>query len=147
MATITPEQLQGIYEDVALLQSQVAELQAQMTELQLPVSFITGEVTETKEAFNGNKVYCKTINIGSLPNATNKLVATGLNMSEVNIVRVEGTARNNAGTTIPLPNTTPTTSYLIGCFVTAGGNIQIDTAIDRSEYNGVVRVYYTIIER
>ena len=30
MATITPEQLQSIYEDVALLQSQVAELQAQM---------------------------------------------------------------------------------------------------------------------
>lgn len=34
MATITPEQLQSIYEDVALLQSQVAELQAQMATAQ-----------------------------------------------------------------------------------------------------------------
>lgn len=34
MATITPEQLQGIYEDVALLQSQVAQLQLQVAQLQ-----------------------------------------------------------------------------------------------------------------
>lgn len=34
MATITPEQLQSIYEDVALLQSQVAQLQSEMATAQ-----------------------------------------------------------------------------------------------------------------
>lgn len=38
MATITPELLLGIYEDVALLQSQVAELQAQMITAQSSIA-------------------------------------------------------------------------------------------------------------
>ncbi len=124
-----------IYEDVATLQEQVALLQA-------GINFAIGQSTTTYEKFNGKTVYCKTVDVGALPNATHKLVATGLNMANVEILKIEGVAKNSGGTTVPLPNTTPSTTYLIGCFITAGGNIQIDTAIDRSDYTGIVKIFY-----
>lgn len=45
MAIIIPEQLQGIYEDVALLQSQVAQLQSDVTTIQSTVNDL--RVTDT----------------------------------------------------------------------------------------------------
>ena len=126
----------NIYDDVEALQ---AEFEAFKTAFNLT----TGQTVATNERFNGKTVYCKTVDIGSLPNATNKLIPSGLTMSDITVVRLEGVARNSGGTTIPIPNPTPSTSYLIGCFITAAGNIQIDTAVDRSDYTGIIRVYYT----
>ena len=131
-----------IYEDVAELQAQVAELQEQVANMQY-VNTVTGQAVATREKLNGKVVYCKTIDVGALPNATDKTVATGLNMSEITVVKIEGIARNANGTTIPLPNATQSTTYLVGCFVTAGGNIMIGATTDRSDYTGTVKVYYT----
>lgn len=127
----------NIYDDVELLQTQVAAMQT-ASEL------ITGVAIATNEKIDGKTVYCKLVDVGALPNATNKLIASGLSMTNVEIIRIEGTACNAAGTTIPIPNPTPATNYTVGCFVTAAGNIQLDTVIDRSDYSGAVRIYYVM---
>lgn len=128
----------GIYDDVEDLQHRVGVLETKMV-----TNIVTGEEVETNEQFNGKTVYCKAVDVGTLPNAGNKNVATGLDMSVINAVRIEGIAKNSNGTTIPLPNATPNNTYAIGCFLTAGGNVQIGTNIDRSDYTGIVRIYYT----
>ena len=40
----------------------------------IETKLITGEVTETKETIDGAKVYVKVIDIGTLPNATRKII-------------------------------------------------------------------------
>lgn len=130
--------LQSIFDDVTELQARIAALENQIT-----TNIVTGQEVATNEKFNGKTVYCKAVDVGALPNAATKNVPSGLTMSKINIVRFEGIARNSGGTTILLPNATQTTTYLIGCFITAGGNIQIGTTIDRSDYTGIVRIYYT----
>ena len=132
----------SVYDDVAALQTQVAALETTIASMQAANALITGTAIATNEKLNGKTVYCKVVDVGALPNASNKLIASGLTMGDIEIVRVEGIAQNAAGTTIPIPNPTPATNYTVGCFITAAGNIQLDAVIDRSEYTGIVRVYY-----
>lgn len=134
--------MSSIYEDVETLKEQVAALQTALATMESGHTFIAGQAIATNEKLNGKTVYCKIIDIGALPNSTNKRISTGLDMNTVEIVKIEGIAINSTGTIIPLPNATPSATYVIGCFVTAAGNIQIDTAIDRSEYNGTVKIFY-----
>lgn len=128
----------SIYDDVAELQDKVAAIEGK-----LDVNYITGAIVPTNELADDKRIYCKTVNVGALPNATVINYPTGLNMNEINVERIEGVARNSGGTTIQLPNATQSTNYLIGCYLTAGGNIQIGTNLDRSDYKGVVRIYFT----
>lgn len=129
-----------IFSDVAELQEKVAAL-----ENEIIVNLVTGQEVATNEFIDGKRVYCKTVNVGALPVSGNKNVHSGLNMANIKIVRLEGIAINrlNSGTTIMLPNATPNNVYSIGCFVTAGGYVQVGVNMDRSDYDGIVRIYYT----
>lgn len=133
-----------IYEQIEALEQQVATLQTMITTMQNQGNFITGAVIATNEKLNGKTIYCKTIDFGVLPNATTKTVASGLSMSDIEIVKIDGIARNTAndGTTYQLGSSSPSAQYSISCFVTAGGNVQISTQVDRSDFVGIVRIFY-----
>ena len=128
----------SIYDDVEDLKNRMAAVETEMI-----VNIVTGVEVATNERFNGKTVYCKAVDVGVLPNAGSNNIPSGLDMTAIEVVRIEGIAKNSNGTTIPLPNTSQNNTYSIGCFLTAGGNIQIGTNIDRSDYKGIVRIYYT----
>ena len=133
-----------IYEDVEALTARVAALETLVNGLQTTVNLVTGQEVATNEKLNGKIVYCKTVDFGVLPNNATKTVASGLPMTQIEIIKIDGAARNttNDGTTYQLGSSTPSSNYAISCFMTAGGNVQISTAVDRSDFVGIVRIYY-----
>lgn len=144
-------EIQTIYDDVAALTERVAALEMQVATMQTAinnidtsVNYVAGQVVATNEKLNGKTVYCKTIDFGALPNATTKTVASGLTMNDIEIIRIEGIARNtsNAGTTYQLGSASPASNYSISCFVTAGGSVQVSTEVDRSMFTGIVKIFY-----
>lgn len=140
--------MSNIYDDVEALQTQVAALETTIASMTNAFSLTTGTAVATNEKLNGKTVYCKTIDFGTLPNATTKDVASGLTMTDIEIVRIDGTARNttNDGTTYQLGSSTPSSNYAISCFMTAGGSVRISTEVDRSMFTGIVRIYYVYKE-
>lgn len=106
MAIITPEQLQSIYEDVALLQSQVAELQQKVTTLE--------ELTTSQSNL-----------ISALELAVDKLqlksIALNTNLNDLDIGRYH------------IPNTTICNS-LINCPITDGATAYVDVLRAGGDY-------------
>lgn len=93
---------------------------------------------------DGSTIYRKTIEFGSLPNATTKSVAHNISNLD-HVVKVEAIAKS--GTRFfPLPSAHPDSStYQIRISV-EGSNINIITGVDRSAFNGYVTLYYTKAE-
>lgn len=92
---------------------------------------------------DGSTIYQKTINFGTLPNATSKAVAHGIsNLSTV--VNLTITAKNNSGGFLILPysySSGSTENYVIfGCDST---NITIVANTDRSAFSGTATIQYT----
>ena len=105
---------------------------------------ITGQEVATNEYIDGKRVYRKRINCGNLPNATSKTVS--LSLSNVNIIKIEGIAKNSsdASNNLPLPYMDPRnlqTCVMLG--IISGYNIALVTAEDKSYYTAYVTVYYT----
>ena len=107
----------------------------------IKTNLITGQVTETKETIDGAKVYVKVIDIGTLPNATRKIVSTGLD-ENINVVDLRGIAKGS-NLTIPLPFVYPELPSCISLMFVEG-NIYINTGSDRTDLTGTVKIYYTI---
>lgn len=93
---------------------------------------------------DGSTIYRKTIEFGSLPNATTKNVAHNIsNLSHV--VKVEAIAKS--GTRFfPLPSAQPDSLTYIIRVTVEGSNINIVTGADRSDFNAYVTLYYTKLE-
>lgn len=101
--------------------------------------------TETRiGTYNGENLYRKIINFGSLPNATTKYVNHGItNLKDV--VNLKGSFKYN-GIRFSVPYVYPDTTlieYWITFTETSDTQIGIITGIDRSEYNGYVIIEYT----
>ena len=91
----------------------------------------------TGEYFGGEKVYAKTIDVGTLPDSTSSTDAHGV--SPVTIVRVIGMADNGTNQ-IPMPNVSSTLGVEIYVDDT---NINIVTTSTMSGYSGMVTLEYT----
>ena len=93
---------------------------------------------------NGKKIYCKTINIGTLPNSANsgvKTVSHGIT-SFNQIVGISGIASSNREV-LPMPHVNPwALSDCITVRITTT-DITIGTNGNKSEYSGYVTLYYT----
>jgi hypothetical protein len=86
------------------------------------------------ELWLGSPVYCKTINIGVLPNSSYAEIPH--NLSATHIVRVEGVT--NYGSTIPYVYAT--NRIELGCSKT---NIYVTTTADYSYMQAYITIYYT----
>lgn len=105
---------------------------------------VTGRETPTNEYIDYKQVYRKRIDIGVLPNATTKEVATGL--SNINCIRLEGIAKYEYGTWAPLPMVENSNSSNYNAaikLVRYGESLQIKCDADQSALNGYVDIYYT----
>ena len=104
----------------------------------------TGQEVATNEYIDGKRVYRKRINCGNLPNATSKTVS--LSLSNVNIIKIEGIAKNSsdASNNLPLPYMDPRNlQTCVMLSIISGYNIALVTAEDKSYYTAYVTVYYT----
>ena len=105
---------------------------------------ITGQEVATNEYIDGKKKKKKRINCGNLPNATSKTVS--LSLSNVNIIKIEGIAKNSsdASNNLPLPYMDPRNlQTCVMLSIISGYNIALVTAEDKSYYTAYVTVYYT----
>lgn len=85
---------------------------------------------------DGSTIYKKTVEFGTLPNATNKIVAHGITNLE-QFIEVKGIAVASNRRALPLP-------YNTTLYVNADAtNITISASGDRSGYVGYVTLYYT----
>ena len=114
--------------------------------IDMSATYNTSEI-ETGEWIDGKPVYQKTIDLGSLPNAASKNVAHGItNLDKV--VKLDGTATNSSGRTIPLPYITgaSSTDSFPQCINLQADrtNVTVGTlAADRSSYTGYATIHYT----
>lgn len=95
----------------------------------------------TNRTFDGQTVYCKTVNIGNLPNTTTKAVESGLRPEEIFVIEIKGTA-DGSDSWLPIPNPHPTLENVISCYLRADGKIVVATGKDRSTMVGRVEIYY-----
>lgn len=95
----------------------------------------------TNRTFNGERVYCKTVNIGNLPNNTTKEVASGLRPEEIFVLEIRGSA-DGSDDWLPLPNVHPNSANNISCYLRADGKVVVATGKDRSTMTGRVQIYY-----
>lgn len=115
----------GIWEDFASIGKQIT----------------VGQEEPTSEFIGNKRVYVKRLDIGNLPNATVKSVDHGL--SNVKIERLEGVATNNGLQALPLPFASEQDVSSSIRLQSWGSYVSVYTGRDRSEFTGVVDIYYT----
>lgn len=131
------EAISNINKNIVKLQEKSNELNNMLTN-----RIIAGIEYATNEYINGQQVFRKKIDVGFLPNTTSKTIETGL--SNINTIKIEGKAINGSGTFFPLPFVTPAQLNLaVSLYVENGSNIKIITGTNRSDFYGVVDLYYT----
>lgn len=106
----------------------------------LKTNIVTGQEVATNEYIDGKQVFVKRINCGNLPNATGKLVSTGL--TNVTYTDIKGIA-TKGDTLFKLPYISPNALNASISLYISGNAIEIDTGIDRSAFTGEVTIYYT----
>lgn len=98
------------------------------------ISYSTDEQFTGKYWIDGRPVYQKTINFGTLPNATQKLVAHGISNLDYTI-DVRGVAQNPNGLThsiLTVP--APSTGTNVVTVYTTDTDVGVNTGGDRSAY-------------
>jgi hypothetical protein len=102
--------------------------------------FTTSEVNTGFTWVDGKTIYKKTINMGSLPNNTQKNVAHGIT-GITKVLSIEGSYTNGT-ITFPAnrPDTTGTTG-VINTFIN-GADITVVTGVDRTAFSGHVTLTY-----
>lgn len=111
--------------------------------IDMSATYNTSEI-ETGEWIDGKPVYKKTVDVGSLPNASTKAVDHGISNLD-RVVSITGTATTTGKRTIPLPYNTGSTNYAqcIGVEIYPT-YIRINTlSADRSGFTGYVTIHYT----
>lgn len=109
------------------------------------VNYSTSEVDTGAKWINGKSIYCKVIDIGYLPNNTDKLVAHNIT-NFGSLIKIEGRAlRSTDNVWFPLPNT-PHPRVNLNTSITLTVNstdVIIGTGTDRSNMTGTVTLWYT----
>lgn len=109
-----------------------------------PPAYSTSEVNTGVKWIDGKYIYRKVIEFGALPNATSKIVNSGL--ANVNAINVYGFAsRANDGTCFPLPYCViDSIQYQISLvFNNTDGDISVAAGNDRSGFNAIIVLEYT----
>lgn len=97
----------------------------------------------TNRIINGKQEYGKKIDLGTLPNASQKDVSIGIDTTIVTVTKMEGVAyRSTDKSVFPLPLVTVTGVESIQFFV-YGNTIRVITGTDRSNCTGFIIIYYT----
>lgn len=116
----------------------------------IKTNIVTGQEVATNEYIDGKQVFVKRINLGSLPNANEKIVTTDLNVNNVNIIKIDGIAYGSATSIsyiLTLPDINPLDySRATRLTMDTENNIwrvKIRAGVDRSNYTGYANVYYT----
>lgn len=104
------------------------------------LDYSTNEVDTGAKWINGDNIYKKTVNIGTLPNNTTSTTAHNITGFSY-LVKLEGNFTNGTNSA-PIPYCAPTASKSVQAYVDAT-NITIGTGEDRSAYSGYVTLYYT----
>ncbi len=105
----------------------------------LKTNIVIGKEIATNEYEDGKQVFIKKIDISSLPNATRKIVETGL--TNVKVTKIRGIARDSS-LQIPLPFVYPELPSCIGIMF-VNGSLYINTGSDRTGLTGEITIYYT----
>lgn len=100
-----------------------------------------GQEEPTNEFIGNKRVYVKRLDIGNLPNASTKNVNHGL--SNVKIERLEGVATRSGLQALPLPFASEQGVSSSIRLQSWGSYVSVYTGTDRSEFTGVVDIYYT----
>ena len=104
-------------------------------------TYSTSETLTNKVWIDGKPIYRKVVDIGALPNATNKLVNHNITNLD-RAVSIYGQAQSSTGNLHPLPYSSPTASQNIELY--AGTiDVVIVTGSDRSNLTGYIILEYT----
>lgn len=106
-------------------------------------NIVVGSSVPIGMTYGGKQVYCKTVNVGALPNDTTKEVASGLTPSAITVICIRGSG-TGGGDWLPIPNPHPTAANAIGCYLRNDGKIVVSTGKDRTEVTATVSIYYTV---
>ena len=108
-------------------------------------NYSTNEVDTGFTWIDGKHIYKKTIDFGTLPNATIKNVAHGIsNLGKV--IKIEGTCyRNSDGVTFQIGNCPNPSAGLPTSITTVvySDKIEITTGLDRTSFKAEITLYYT----
>jgi hypothetical protein len=105
-------------------------------------NYSTSEV-DTKVKWIDNKtIYRKTINIGTLPNATTKTVAHGISNLGL-VIKAEGFASESSGVRITFPFASVAAAGDQVAMRFEATNVVIITGVDRSSFSGYITLWYT----
>ena len=107
-------------------------------------SYSLNEVKTNKTWISGEPIYRKVIDFGTLPNSSEKAVASGITNLD-KIISMRGFAKNmTEGTTIVIPNiSTAGAQYYVDIFFTTNSDVRIRTASNRTPYYAYVILEYT----
>lgn len=93
---------------------------------------------------DGKPIYRKVFNIGTLPNATEKIYTTDLNWATHTVVKIDGFAISSSGAILPINFSNPiSAAQMIGCRTTGTNTITVYTGLDRTNLTGYVILEYT----
>lgn len=116
----------------------------------IKTNIITGQEVATNVYIGDKQVFLKRINFGALPNASEKIVATDLKVSEVELYKFDGLGIGSAGNVkyvITLPDTNPSAATQATRITFDSLNnfyrIKITTGVDRTNYTAKINIYYT----
>lgn len=103
--------------------------------------YSTSEVKTGETWIDGNPIYRKVIDFGSLPNSASKTKAHGIT-SLKDVISVRGIANFASGARVPLPftSTLASSSIMLSCDASL---ITIQTATDRSTATAKIIIEYT----
>ena len=105
------------------------------------MDYSTTEIKTGAKWIDGSAIYKKTVNFGSLPNATTKTVAHNItNVSR--FVKVEQSVTNGGSGALELSSTSGLNTDAFNFYVTAT-EIGIKTGADRSDCDAYITLYYT----
>jgi hypothetical protein len=103
--------------------------------------FSTSEVDTGFTWVDGKTIYKKSINFGTLPNATTKSVAHSIGSID-NVVKMVAIAKDASSNFLPLPFGHPTDASNIS-FSLEGANLVINAGSNRTAFSAYATVWYT----
>ena len=108
----------------------------------IKTNIVTGQEVATNDYVDGKQIFRRRVDVGNLPNASEKLVPIGL--TNVNIVKFSGYYFSSSeGFGVEINHGTGTSYYVQTYLRTNTMQIDIACGNDRSSYTGYVDIYYT----
>ena len=107
--------------------------------------YSTSEVKTSKIWIDGKSIYRKVIDIGALPDTTQKAIASGVDFSTAFLVKMYGVCKHSSSNVcFALPFSNPATlGYSIMLNIDNQNNVVVTAGTDRTEYTGYVIIEYT----